>query len=148
MAFKRRASRIVAMKALFAYEHHKEKVDKIFDFILTDGDLKLDDPEFAKGLIKGTIKHQKDILAKIQEMAPAWPVEKIAPVDRAILEIGAFEILFSEDVPPVVAINEAIEIAKEFGDLNSAKFINGVLSSIMTKHCTYRDPKTGEYLKK
>lgn len=70
----------------------------------------------------------------ITKEAPEWPFDRIALADRVILEMGAYEVLFSKDVPPVVAINEAIEIAKVFGDVNSSKFINGVLSTIMSKY--------------
>ncbi|QQR54880.1 transcription antitermination factor NusB [Candidatus Peregrinibacteria bacterium] len=66
----------------------------------------------------------------IQKYAPEWPWEKIAAVDRAILEVSVTELLFDPSVPPVVAINEGIELAKEFGNESSSKFINGVLSSL------------------
>jgi len=146
--YKRRTGRIAAMKALFAYEARKQKPEKILQYILDDKDAKIDNPDFAAEIFNGALKHRKDIIKHIEEFAPAWPFEKIAPVDRAILEIGAYEILYSKDVPPVVAINEAIEIAKEYGDINSSKFINGVLSNIMTKYCKDRDIKTGKPLEK
>lgn len=133
------------MKVLFACEAHKIGAKKIFNYLLADKDVKIEDPDFAQKLFEGVIKHKKQIIKYIKEFAPAWPVEKIAPVDRAILEIGIYEILHMEDVPPVVAINEAIEIAKEYGDTNSSKFVNGVLSSVMTKYCK-RDIKTGKPL--
>ena len=79
-------------------------------------------------------ENQKKIYEIIQKNAPEWPIDKVAPVDRAILEIGVYEIVFSDDIPPVVAINEAIEIAKVYGDTNSPKFINGVLSTVMTEY--------------
>ncbi len=78
--------------------------------------------------------NKDEIYEVMQKQAPEWPVERIAPVDRAILEIGIFEILHSDDVPPIVAINEGVEIAKTYGDMNSAKFVNGVLSSVMHKY--------------
>ncbi|MBI5152139.1 transcription antitermination factor NusB [Candidatus Peregrinibacteria bacterium] len=143
--YKRRTGRIAAMKALFALEVHKKSSKKILEYILEDKDNHVEDPDFSRTIFKGAIKHKKQIIKYIKEFAPAWPVEKIAPVDRAILEIGIYEILYSSDVPPVVAINEAIEIAKEYGDTNSSKFVNGVLSSVMTKYCK-RDIKTGKPL--
>jgi len=81
--------------------------------------------------MKGVLKNRKEIERIITKYAPEWPVEKIAKVDRAILEIGIYEIVFSPEVPEVVAINESIEMAKFFGDDNGSKFINGVLSSVM-----------------
>ena len=79
-------------------------------------------------------KNLAQIDKTISKAAPQWPVEKIARIDRAILEIGVYEIAFTEDIPPVVAINESIEMAKHFGDDNSPKFVNGVLSSVMKEY--------------
>jgi N utilization substance protein B len=81
-------------------------------------------------LVNGVIEHQKDLDAKIQPIAPEWPIDQIARVDRAILRLGLYELLHRKDVvPPKVAINEAVELAKAFGSDNSSKFINGVLGT-------------------
>lgn len=106
----------------------------VLDAILKDFAPKLTEKEFAYKTLKGVLGHKKEIVKIIEKFAPEWPIEKIAPVDRAILKIGVYEIVFSKDIPPVVAINEAVEIAKHFGDNNSQKFINGVLSSVMKKY--------------
>ncbi|OGY67771.1 MAG: transcription antitermination factor NusB, partial [Candidatus Harrisonbacteria bacterium RIFCSPLOWO2_02_FULL_45_10c] len=92
----------------------------------------IDEPDFARKLVKGVIEHKKDIDAIITKAAPDWPLEQIAIVDRNALRIGLYELLFADraEVPPKVAINEAIEIAKNFGGPNSGKFINGVLGTI------------------
>jgi len=92
----------------------------------------IDEPDFARKLVKGVIGHKKDIDAIITKAAPDWPLEQIAIVDRNALRIGLYELLFADrsEVPPKVAINEAIEIAKNFGGPNSGKFINGVLGTI------------------
>lgn len=95
---------------------------------------KLTEKEFATSTLKGVIKNKKDIIDIIEKYAPEWPIDKIARIDRAILEIGVYEIVFAKDIPPVVAINEAVEIAKHFGDNNSQKFINGVLSTVMKNY--------------
>jgi N utilization substance protein B len=143
MASYRHLARIAVMQTIFEYEFLKkfdeEKYKEIDPYSnlkynikqLTD---KIKDIDFAEETLKGVLEHQEDIFRIIEENAPEWPVEKIAPVDRAILEIGVYEIAYAEDIPPVVAINEAIEIAKSYGDTNSPKFINGVLSTVMTKH--------------
>jgi transcription antitermination protein NusB len=135
MASYRHLARIAVMQTMFAYEF-KSNVDpeKTLKYCIKEFYTKVEDASFAEALVKGIIKHREEILKTIQTEAPEWPIEKIAPIDRAILEIGAYEILFSDDVPPVVAINEGVEIAKSYGDTNSAKFINGVLSSIMHKY--------------
>jgi len=112
----------------------KLEPEKLLKYNLRHIGEKLSDTSFAEQTLKGILARKKKILKIIQETAPEWPVDKIAPVDRAILEIGVFEIVYADDIPPVVAINEAIEIAKTYGDTNSPKFINGVLSSVMTKY--------------
>lgn len=134
MASYRHIARIAVMQTIFAYEFRGGEPMDILKYNLEDYRAKLTDFSFAENLLKGTLLKKKELVKVIQEEAPEWPVDKIAPVDRAILELGAFEILHSQDVPPIVAINEAVEIAKSFGDTNSPKFVNGVLSTIMHKY--------------
>lgn len=92
----------------------------------------IDEPEFAWKLLKGIIDHKAEIDEIIENAAPDWPLEQIAVIDRNALRIGLYELLYSDrkEVPPKVAINEAIEIAKNYGGPNSGKFINGVLGTI------------------
>lgn len=123
------------MQTLFAHEFRENvNLETTMQHCAVEFSNKLQDMSFAQALLEGVIAHQPEIFAIMQKEAPEWPVERIAPIDRAILEIGIYEILHSKDVPPVVAINEGVELAKSYGDLNSAKFINGVLSSVMHKH--------------
>jgi len=119
------------MQTLFAYEFRGGTAKKILETVLKEFAPKIKNADFAYELLEGIQKHKKTILKIIEENAPQWPIDKIAPIDRAILEIGVYEILYAKEVPPVVAINESVEIAKHFGDTNSSKFINGVLSSVM-----------------
>jgi len=120
------------MQTIFAHEFNPtEEPEKLLDSILNEFAPKLTEKDFALNTFKGVLENRDEIIKNIERFAPDWPVEKIAKVDRAILEIGIYEIIFSDDVPQVVAINEAIEIAKHYGDKNSPKFINGVLSSVM-----------------
>ena len=92
----------------------------------------IDEPEFAWKILKGIIDHKKEIDEIIEKAAPDWPLEQIAIIDRNALRIGLYELLFADrqEVPPKVAINEAIVIAKNYGGPNSGKFINGVLGTI------------------
>lgn len=88
--------------------------------------------DFAKKLLENVLENRQDVISLIEKYAPEWPFSMIAPIDRSVLLVGITEMLYSDqDVPPIVAINEAIEIAKEFGSENSGKFVNGVLSSVM-----------------
>ena len=143
MASYRHLARIAVMQTIFELEFMDSNIKKqkkkrdvldILKYNIQNLPKKITDVSFADDTLKGVIKHKRKIKSVIEEAAPAWPIDKIAPVDRALLEIGVFEILFSKDVPPVVSINEAIEIAKVYGDTNSSKFINGVLSTVMTKY--------------
>lgn len=134
MASYRHLARTCVMQTIFAFEFKDHDPEKLLTEVLDEFAPKLTEREFAYETLKGVLEHKEKILKIIQKYAPQWPIEKIAKVDRAILEIGTYEIVFSDEVPEVVAINEAIEIAKHFGDLNSPKFVNGVLSSIMKEY--------------
>jgi len=136
MASNRHLGRIVALQTLYEYEFRVESADASVDIdeILTRNldryDTAIDDKAFVTALIKGVLKVQSDIDDKIRPIAPDWPIEQIARVDRNILRIGIYELLYQADtVPPKVAINEAVELAKAFGSDNSSKFVNGVLGT-------------------
>lgn len=135
MASYRHLARIAVMQTIFAYEF-RAGVDphEVLKHRAADFADKLKDLSFAENLLKGVLENKEEILKVLQQEAPEWPIERIAPVDRAILEIGIYEVLYSKDVPPVVAINEGVEMAKSYGDTNSAKFVNGVLSTVMHKY--------------
>lgn len=134
MASNRHLSRIAVMQALFAWEFRGGEPELILEYILEQFCPKLTEIGFAHETLKGVIKNRDKIKTRIAEKAPEWAFDKIAPIDRAILEIGIYELTESKEVPPVVAINEAIEIAKEFGNPNAPKFINGVLSAVMKNY--------------
>ncbi len=139
MASYRHLCRTCVMQTIFIVEFKQDQLGPldeelvlpVLEDILSQFAPKLTENDFAYFTMKGVLEHRMEILNLIQKYAPEWPIDKIARIDRAILEIGIFEVIFSSEIPPVVAINEAIEVAKHFGDSNSPKFINGVLSSIM-----------------
>ncbi|MEO5949981.1 MAG: transcription antitermination factor NusB [Candidatus Saccharimonadales bacterium] len=136
MASNRHLGRIVALQTLYEYEFRVQSEDSSVDVdeILRRGieryESTLDDKSFVEELVRGVIDNQPELDAKIQPIAPDWPIDQIARVDRSILRIGLYELLHRADVvPPKVAINEAVELAKAFGSDNSSKFINGVLGT-------------------
>jgi len=92
----------------------------------------IEEKEFALQLVDGIVKNYEEINKILEITAPEWPIEQIAIVDRNVLRIGLYELLFgnTKEVPPKVAINEAIELAKSFGGENSGKFVNGVLGTV------------------
>jgi len=136
MASNRHLGRIVALQSLYEYEFRKGSedssvdIDEILNRNLERYESAIEDKEFVAGLVKGVIAQQAQLDEKIQPMAPDWPIEQIARVDRTILRMGLYELLeLADQVPPKVAINEAVELAKAFGSDNSSKFINGVLGT-------------------
>lgn len=131
----RHLSRTIALQSLFELDftgQQKEAVDKIIVRNTEEFAPGVGDFSFVESLVKGVLERQKDLDVVIEKAAPDWPVDKIAAVDRNILRLGLYELLFADrnEVPPKVAINEAIEIAKTFGGENSFKFVNGVLGSV------------------
>ena len=90
----------------------------------------LEDPAFIYNLIKGVESHLSKIDEIIRQTAPEWPLDQITVVDRNILRLGIYELMFAHEVPPKVAINEAVELGKAFGGESSGKFINGVLGTL------------------
>lgn len=143
MASQRHLSRIAVIQTLFAYEFRGGELSEVLAYMAKEFTPKLQNTEFASELVTGINKNLSELHRIIEEHAPEWPIEKIARIDRAILELGVFELKYRADIPPVVSINEAIEVAKDFGEVNASKFINGVLSSVMKAHCknTNNDPK-------
>lgn len=133
MASSRHLGRVIVFQTLFAYEFHGGDPEVIMEYVSREFEGKISDLSFAYELLNGVLKHLEEVLTLVKENAPQWPIDKIAPADRAALEIGIFEMKFSKDVPPVVAIDEAIELAKTFGNENSQKFVNGVLNAIFEK---------------
>lgn len=89
---------------------------------------------FANQLIEGTMSHLDEIDALIVAHADNWALKRMATVDRNILRLGVFELRYLSDVPPKVSINEALEVAKRYGDTDSSKFINGVLDAVHKQH--------------
>ena len=124
--------RTIALQTLYEWDFHQEKVtlDSIVERNLREFGPGIDDPDFAKNIVEGVISHREEIDPKIEKAAPEWPLDQVSLVDRNVLRMGIYELLYSDEIPPKVAINEAIELAKTFGSDASGKFINGVLGTI------------------
>lgn len=136
MASNRHLGRIVALQTLYEYEFRTQSDDKSVDIDEILGrnleryESAIDDKSFVSQLVNGVVEAQTKLDEAIQPIAPDWPIEQIARVDRTILRLGVYELLHLGDVvPPKVVINEAVELAKAFGSDNSSKFINGVLGT-------------------
>ncbi len=130
----RHLSRSIVLQTLFEWDFgvNKEDTEEMLERNIEEFGPGLDDASFMKEIFNGVIKKKETIDEIIEKTAPDWPIDKISIVDRNILRIGLYELLFgdSKQVPPKVAINEAIELAKSFGGENSSRFINGVLGGV------------------
>ena len=130
MAGVRRKARILALQALYETDSVGHEAVVALSRLLANEELSEEGGAFAGELVRGVIHNKEDIDQNIRHYAPVWPVEQIPTVDRNILRLAIFEILFDKKVPVKVAINEAVELAKRFGGDNSPRFINGVLGSV------------------
>lgn len=135
MASNRHLGRIVAMQTLYEHDFRLSdetelEISPILQRNLDEFRTNIDDTNFVEDVVEGVHDNQTAIDAIIGPAAPEWPVDQIAKIDKVVLRIGVYELMIKRDVPPKVAINEAVELAKTFGGENSSKFINGVLGTI------------------
>ena len=137
MASNRHLGRIIALQTLYEYDFRERsgdetaKIDEILTRNLKRYEDRVDDKEFVRQLVMGVNKAGRQLDAIIAPVAPDWPLNQIAIVDRDVLRMAVFELSeFNGKIPPKVAINEAIELAKSFGAENSSRFVNGVLGTI------------------
>ncbi|MBI3305152.1 transcription antitermination factor NusB [Candidatus Parcubacteria bacterium] len=131
----RHLSRSIAMQSLYEWDFagmDDAKLEEVVNRNIQEFAPGLDDASFIWELVKNTLQRRATIDKIIEKTAPEWPIDQITMVDRNILRLGIYELLYGNraEVPPKVAINEAIEIAKTFGGESSGKFVNGVLGTI------------------
>ena len=137
MSANRHLGRIVALQTLYEQDFRREVRDPGLDLeaVLARNIARyeetIEDKAFIENLVRGVSGKESELDDIIRPVAPEWPVEQIARMDRVILRIGVYELLFEKGVPPKVVINEAVELAKAFGGDNSSKFINGVLGTVL-----------------
>src|SRR3989338_2129868 len=128
----RHLSRTIAMQSLYEWDFNEKQkpLAQITEHNLKQFGPGLEDPAFIFELVKGVEKNLPDLDRIITQTAPEWPLDQITIVDRNILRLGIYELLFAKEVPPKVAINEAVELGKAFGGESSGKFVNGVLGTL------------------
>jgi N utilization substance protein B len=134
------ARRVLALQALYQFDLHGPDFVKDLPAFLRDA--AKDEPSFAfaRELVEGWLGHRDNVDARIAEAAEHWDVARMAAVDRAILRLGAYELLHQPDLPPKVAIDEAIRLAKKFSTAESGAFVNGILDRIMAAHAPSQTP--------
>ena len=129
MAGTRRQARIAALQALYELDCTKHKVEETSAHLRAKDTLAPEALDFSEGLVKGVLQHKSELDALIAKFAPAFPIAQMSIIDKSILRLAIFEILSRDKTPLKVAINEAIELAKDFGSDSSPRLINGVLGS-------------------
>ncbi len=129
----RRQARITALQTLYEYDTAHHDVDAVLQRHAEERQLSARVAEYAGELAHGVLEHLDEIDTTIQEVAPEWPIAQMARIDKNILRLAIFEILYNNSVPAKAAINEAVELAKSFGSDTSSRFVNGVLGTIFNR---------------
>jgi len=132
MSSYRHKARTIALQALYEVDSSARPADTVVERMLATAGLSEETAAFVRELVSGTVVNMDKIDGSIHVYAPAWPLEQIAMIDRNILRLAIYEILFDNKVPVKVAVSEAVELAKTFGSDSSPKFVNGVLGSVST----------------
>jgi len=131
MSVRRRIVREKAMQALYAHEMSGESVESVLENIVSELKKHKESFEFARSLILKVIETSTELDQMIKDRVKNWEFNRLAVIDKVILRIGICELLYFEDIPPKVSINEAIEIARTYSTEKSDKFVNGVLDSVL-----------------
>lgn len=145
----RHLARAIVLQSLYEWDFYGQK-SALLDILqrnLQEFAPELDEKSFAEMIAGGILEHQATIDDTIRAFAPDWPLEKITTVDRNVLRIGSYELMFNFDIPSKVAINEAIELAKTFGGESSGKFVNGVLGAVYRNQLAQGVSKTSDQTK-
>ncbi len=130
----RHLARSIALQSLYEWDFYDKNPDltEIVERNIKEFGGGIDEPEFIWRIVKGVVENLDSLDKIITQAAPQWPLSQISIIDRNVLRIGLYELLYADknEVPEKVAINEAIELSKNFGGANSRKFINGVLGTV------------------
>lgn len=129
----RRLAREAVLKALFAVDLGKIPLERVLEDVLAEADLAPQHAAFARELAEGALGHRDESDAVISGLAVDWTVQRMAAVDRNILRLAVYEILHRPDIPDSVAVNEAVELAKKYGEAESGKFVNGILGELVRR---------------
>ena len=127
----RRKARVVAMRVLYEADSVRHDPTEVLERVVGEASLVSSAKMYAQGLVAGVLDNREQIDDVITEFAPSWPINQMATVDRNILRTAIYEIVLCDETPTKVSINEAVELAKAFGSDSSARFVNGVLGSVM-----------------
>ena len=133
----RKVARESTMKLLYQMDSNEDFSQEAIDIFFENHELKTDEVEYLNLVTKGIKDNLEEIDSFIEQYSEGWKIKRIAKIDLAILRIALYEIIHIEEMPPQVSINEAVEVAKEYGTDESSKYINGLLGTFMKKHPEY-----------
>ncbi|MCR4397434.1 MAG: transcription antitermination factor NusB [Firmicutes bacterium] len=137
---RRRKAREIALRVLFQVDVARADPDEAMSLLLSEHHVAPEIVSFAEEIVKGTLEHLEDIDKRLAELSRDWTLERMANTDRNILRMGCFELMYREDIPRSVAVNEAVELAKAYGGPDSGKFVNGILGRIVQDLDNSRGP--------
>lgn len=140
----RRPARVAALRALYQMGIARVRADDAIQQIREESEMGADLVEYAERLVRGIAAESSAIRDVIEARLTGWDYDRLAAVDRTILRVGVFELLHVPEVPPVVAVNEAVELAKKYSTAESGKFVNGVLARVMADFPRAAPPETEE----
>lgn len=127
---KRTKARECALQVLYQIDITKDSADSLLSAFWEDKEVEAEVRDFATALVKGTVENMQKINDLITKYASNWKLKRMAVIDRNVLRLATYELLYCEDIPPKVSINEAVDLAKKYGDIESGKFVNGILDRI------------------
>ena len=130
----RRLARELALKILYRYEEGDSNLPEVIHAVLAGKKCPDADKDFSENLVQSTIKNLAKIDEHIVQVLENWPFDRIALIDKIILRLGTCEILYFDDIPSEVSINEAIELGKKYGGGDSSRFVNGILDAVRKKY--------------
>ena len=134
MAANRHLGRVIAFQALYEIDAVDHDPQEVVTRWASEREASASVVAFSRDLVRGVLQEREELDTLLQGSAPQFPVARIAPVDRAVLRLAIFELLHVPATPPKVVINEAVELAKQFGGDNSSRFVNGVLGDVLDRH--------------
>ena len=126
----RREARELALRMLFQLDIGKQPVEEVMEAALAQSKLEGGNREFAESLVRGALSHQAAIDARVGALATDWAMDRQAAVDRNILRLSAYELIYRPDSPVAAVVNEAVELAKKYSTAESGRFVNGVLGAL------------------
>lgn len=127
----RRQARETALQVLFAVDLGDMAIDQAFSHVVEEFKTSVNAQAFARELVTGTLKQKQELDKLIAKLAKGWNINRLAAVDRNLIRLALYEMFYCPEIPPVVSVNEAVELAKTFGGEKSGRFVNGILGQVL-----------------